>query len=82
MSELLTNISRHSSAQDAWVTIRGDAEQLVVDVSDDGIGGADRSLGSGITGLDDRIEAVDGSMIVRSPLGEGTTVLIEIPARS
>ncbi len=82
VSELLTNVTRHSGARNAWVTIRGDADQLLIDVSDDGVGGVDRSLGSGVSGLEDRIEAVDGSMTVRSPLGEGTTVLIEIPSRS
>jgi len=79
VSELVTNMSRHSAAKNGWVTVRGDQERLAIEVSDDGIGGVDYSLGTGMTGLYDRINAVDGSFSVRSPLGGGTTALIEVP---
>lgn len=77
--ELVTNMSRHSSATNGWVTVRGNEERLAIEVSDDGIGGVDYSLGTGMTGLYDRVNAVDGSFSVSSPLGGGTTALIEVP---
>jgi signal transduction histidine kinase len=52
----------------------------VVEVADDGIGGADGSRGSGIRGLADRVEALDGHLSVQSPPGEGTRITAEIPA--
>ena len=48
-------------------------------IRDDGVGGADPARGSGLTGLRDRIEAVGGTFEVTSPVGGGTTLLIEIP---
>ncbi len=77
--ELLTNMDRHSGAAHGWVTVRGDAERLLIDVTDDGVGGVDYALGTGMAGLHDRISAVDGSLSVTSPLGGGTTALIEVP---
>ncbi len=79
ISELLTNATRHSRASHVWVTIRGDRHEVVIDVTDDGVGGVDPSLGSGIRGLEDRIAALDGSFTTRSELGHGTSVLIELP---
>ena len=77
--ELITNIGRHSSATNAWVTVRGTEDRLSIEVSDDGVGGVATGLGTGITGLYDRLAAVDGTMNMSSPLGGGTTALIELP---
>lgn len=57
-------------------------EELVLrfSIRDDGIGGADASLGSGLTGLRDRIEALGGRLHVESPRGRGTSIEVEIPA--
>ena len=77
--ELITNIGRHSSANNAWVTVRGTDERLSIEVSDDGVGGVATGLGTGISGLYDRLTAVDGTMNLHSPLGGGTTALIELP---
>ncbi len=79
VSELLSNVSKHSHAQHAWVTVRGDKSQLRIDVSDDGLGGVDPMIGTGIDGLHDRISSIDGLLSLHSPLGGGTTVLVEIP---
>ena len=81
VSELLTNITKHSRASHAWVIVRGDSANLRIDVSDDGVGGAEHALGSGLLGLHERITGLDGTFTVRSPLGTGTGVAIEIPLR-
>jgi signal transduction histidine kinase len=79
VSEALTNILKHSDATSASVSVtRRDAE-LVVDVSDDGAGGADRDTGSGLRGLTARIDALGGQLEVSSPPGAGTTLRAEIP---
>ncbi len=79
VSELLTNITKHSQAGQAWVTVRGDEDRLRIDVSDNGIGGADHALGSGLLGLRDRMQSIDGELTIRSPLAGGTSCYIEIP---
>ena len=53
--------------------------RLVVEIADDGVGGADASRGSGLRGLADRVEALDGRLTVVSPPGEGTIVTAELP---
>jgi signal transduction histidine kinase len=53
---------------------------LTLSISDDGIGGADPSRGSGIIGLRDRVEALGGTMLVLSPPGHGTTLHVQLPA--
>jgi len=77
--ELLTNVSKHSNATNAWVTVRSDSQVLRIDVSDDGLGGVDPGIGSGISGLQDRIQSIDGNFSVHSPLAGGTSALVEIP---
>ncbi len=52
---------------------------LLVEIADDGVGGADDSLGSGLRGLADRVEALGGRLRVTSPPGAGTTVIAELP---
>lgn len=80
--ELVNNINRHSSAGNGWITVKGTGEQLVVEVIDDGVGGVELGLGSGVAGLYQRVGALGGTVEIESPLGEGTTVTIELPMRA
>jgi signal transduction histidine kinase len=79
VSEALTNVYRYAHASHAWVEIRREGDEVVVDVSDDGVGGADTSAGSGLRGLTDRLAALDGQLRVVSPPGGGTHVEGRIP---
>lgn len=81
VSELLANVSKHARASQAWVTVRSDRTHLRIDVSDDGLGGVDPTIGTGIDGLHDRIASIDGVLSLHSPLGGGTTALVEIPLK-
>jgi signal transduction histidine kinase len=78
-SEALTNAAKHSHASEASLTASCDGRTLVVEVADDGIGGAVTGRGSGLRGLADRVEAIGGRLTVSSPPGRGTTVRGEIP---
>ncbi|MCM3886493.1 sensor histidine kinase [Frankia sp. R82] len=79
-AELLTNISKHSQAGGATVDLhRVDDGSLLLQIGDDGIGGADPLGGSGLTGLGERIAGIDGSMTVDSPPGGPTTVTVRFP---
>jgi signal transduction histidine kinase len=82
VSEALTNVARHAEATRAAVTIARAGDRLVVEVRDDGKGGAVLGPGTGLTGLHDRITALGGSMHVVSPEGGPTTLLAEIPCGS
>jgi signal transduction histidine kinase len=79
VSEALTNILKHSDATTAGVSVARRGRQLVIEVADDGTGGADPGTGSGLRGLSDRIEVLGGRLAVSSPRGAGTTVRAEIP---
>ncbi|WP_435860122.1 sensor histidine kinase [Streptomyces roseus] len=83
VSELLQNISKHSGARTASVDVWKSGDRLLIQVVDDGHGGA-RSDGSGtgLAGLSERLDAVDGVLVVDSPAGDGTTVTAELPWRS
>jgi len=61
------------------VTVRRNGSRVIVDVVDDGIGGADPTHGSGLVGLSDRVGALDGTLALRSPAGGGTRLHIELP---
>jgi len=61
------------------VRVGCDGTDLVVEVLDDGVGGAELGKGSGLSGLADRIQASDGTLTVRSPVGEGTTIRAVLP---
>jgi signal transduction histidine kinase len=78
VAEALTNVVRHSGADRAEIGIRRDNGRLLVEVSDDGAGGADAE-GSGLRGLADRVAALDGSLRVSGSNGGGTTVRADIP---
>jgi signal transduction histidine kinase len=79
VSEALTNIAKYARAERAAVTVRRVADKVVIEVSDDGVGGADVAGGSGLRGLSDRVSALDGRLELRSPVGGGTRVRAEIP---
>jgi signal transduction histidine kinase len=80
VSEALTNVGKHARASAARVAIHCADDRLVVEVSDDGVGGATTAAGgTGLGGLEDRIAALDGDLMVTSPPGQGTTLRAEIP---
>jgi signal transduction histidine kinase len=79
VAEALTNVTRYSHASHAEIDIGRDNGTLVVEIRDDGIGGADSRRGSGLRGLADRVAAVDGRLVVTSEPGVGTVVHAEIP---
>jgi signal transduction histidine kinase/ketosteroid isomerase-like protein len=78
VAEALTNVAKHARAERAVVTARVEDGVLVVHVRDDGVGGAQRN-GSGLTGLTDRLAALDGELRVESPADRGTVVAATIP---
>jgi signal transduction histidine kinase len=79
VSESLTNVAKHAHASSVAVDVARTNGQLVVEVVDDGDGGANTDRGSGLRGLADRVEALDGRLRVWSPKGAGTRVRAEIP---
>src|SRR4029079_7990751 len=79
LAEAPTNVAGYSQASHAEVEIGRANGALVVEVRDDGVGGADPGRGSGLRGLADRVAAVDGRLVVKSEPGSGTTVHAEIP---
>ena len=82
VNEALTNVARHAMATKAFVNIARAGDRLVIEVRDDGIGGADMSLGSGLRGLRDRVAGLGGTMYVISPHGGPTTISVELPCAS
>ena len=79
VAEALANVARHAQASHAAVTARRTGCQLVVEITDDGIGGAPAHGGSGLTGLADRVAALGGELTVTSPVGHGTSVRARLP---
>jgi signal transduction histidine kinase len=79
VSEGLTNVAKYAQASSAAVDVIRHNGRLVVVVSDDGVGGADPAHGSGLRGLADRVEALNGRVRISSPPGGGTRVRAEIP---
>jgi signal transduction histidine kinase len=79
VSESLANIGKHAQASSASVDVARDEGRVVIEIVDDGIGGADTESGSGLRGLADRVEALDGRLRVWTPVGHGTRVRAEIP---
>jgi signal transduction histidine kinase len=82
ISEALTNAAKHAQASAVHVELEAREAIVHLAISDDGIGGANPALGSGLVGLSDRIEALGGWLKVTSPAGSGTTLLIEVPLQS
>ena len=79
VAEALANVAKYADASGATVHVARDNGYAVVEVADDGVGGADPGRGSGLRGLADRIEALDGRLHVESRPGEGTRIRAEIP---
>jgi signal transduction histidine kinase len=78
-SEALANVAKYAQASEAFVDVGLQEGRLRLCVRDDGVGGADPEQGSGLKGLRDRLDALDGRLELRSPPGEGTTLTVEIP---
>ncbi|MCW2908642.1 MAG: sensor kinase [Actinomycetia bacterium] len=79
-SEAITNVAKHAQASVIDMCVDGRDGALILSISDDGIGGADPSRGSGIIGLKDRVEALGGTVSVLSPPGHGTALHVQLPA--
>jgi len=77
--EALTNVAKYAGATQAGIRVWRDGGVALVEIVDDGVGGADDTLGSGLRGLADRVEALDGRLHVVSPAGAGTIVTAELP---
>jgi signal transduction histidine kinase len=77
--EALQNTVKHAHARQAWVDVERGPAGVRLQVRDDGDGGAQPELGSGLRGMRDRVEAIDGSLTVDSPLGGGTTIVAHLP---
>jgi hypothetical protein len=79
VAEALSNVAKYAQASSAEVRIGELSASVTVEVSDDGVGGADPEHGSGLSGLADRVASLDGRLEVDSPAGRGTTVRAKIP---
>ncbi|MFC4909069.1 sensor histidine kinase [Actinomadura gamaensis] len=79
VSEILTNVAKHSGARHAWVDVRYEAGTLRISVTDDGNGGASMSGGTGLRGIERRIGTFDGVLALSSPPGGPTIVTMELP---
>ena len=82
VSESLANVGKHAQARRATVAVTRQLDHVVVEVADDGIGGADTEQGSGLRGLADRVEALGGRLRIWSPPRGGTRVVAEVPCGS
>jgi signal transduction histidine kinase len=79
VAEALTNVARHAQATHVRLFVAIDGNTLVLEIADDGCGGADAAAGSGLAGLRDRVRSVDGRLAFVSPPGDGTTLRVELP---
>jgi signal transduction histidine kinase len=82
VAEALANVAKHAHATQAWVTARRADDVLHLSITDDGVGGADPHGGTGLAGLRDRVQAVDGTFMLTSPPGGVTTITVELPCVS
>jgi signal transduction histidine kinase len=82
VAEALTNAQRHANAKQITIRVLESGRYLRIEVGDDGVGGADERLGSGLQGLRDRVEALGGMLRVASGAGRGTLVRADIPLPS
>jgi len=81
LTEILTNVTKHSAATSAWVRINYHGGRLDVMVADNGMGGAGRVPGGGLDGIGRRLAAFDGTVTVASPVGGPTIITLEVPCR-
>jgi signal transduction histidine kinase len=79
IAEALANIAKYARADAASVRVRCAGGRVLIEVDDDGIGGADAARGSGLRGLAERLEALDGTIALDSPRGGGTRLRVAIP---
>ena len=79
VAEALANVIKYARASVVTVFVTCDESRTRVEVADDGIGGADAAVGSGLRGLSDRIAALEGTLTVESPPTGGTRIVAEIP---
>jgi signal transduction histidine kinase len=79
-AEALTNVAKYARASECTICLTFEDSRARLEVRDDGVGGADPATGTGLSGLRDRVEALDGSFELDSPAGGGTTVIVELPA--
>jgi signal transduction histidine kinase len=79
VSESLANVGKYADASCATVAVRRGADGVIIEVTDDGVGGADTERGTGLRGIADRLEALDGTLRAWSPAGGGTRIRGEIP---
>jgi signal transduction histidine kinase len=79
IAEGLTNVAKYAGVDEATVSVTASPTLVVVEVADEGAGGASMSAGSGLRGLADRLEALGGRLEVQSERGEGTRLRVEIP---
>jgi signal transduction histidine kinase len=79
VSEALTNTAKYAHASEVDVKLSVNDSTLFLSVSDDGVGGANPRDGSGLIGLGDRVETLGGRMMIESPAGYGTTLVVELP---
>jgi signal transduction histidine kinase len=82
VAEALTNVIKHADADKAWIRLNHDDDVLTMLVSDDGRGGADPEHGSGLHGIERRLSAFDGTVVVTSPVGGPTVVVMRIPCET
>jgi len=82
VAELLANAAKHSSATRIGIRVTGREDVLVLEVRDDGTGGANPARGSGLAGLAQRVAVVDGYLDIVSPLGGPTRITAELPLRA
>ncbi|MDT7761832.1 MAG: hypothetical protein QOC63_1252, partial [Mycobacterium sp.] len=82
VAEALTNAAKHARAAVVEVCAHATSTLLRLVIRDDGVGGAARGKGSGLTGLVDRVEALGGKMTIQSQPGNGTSLLVNIPIGS
>jgi signal transduction histidine kinase len=81
-AELLANITKHSGASRAAITVEDDQGRILITVTDNGSGGARSATGGGLAGLRERVQTVDGHLGIDSPHGGPTTITIELPGHS
>ncbi|MCO8273456.1 sensor histidine kinase [Actinoplanes sp. TRM 88003] len=79
VAEALTNVAKHSHANEVQVSVKRNATGLIVSIADDGVGGASVAKGHGLAGLDDRVRAAGGVLDVSSPAGGGTRLTAALP---
>ena len=82
IAEALTNAVKHAAATTVTVVIRRDGGRLRIEIIDDGVGGAGPAGGSGLRGMTDRVQALGGTLVIDSPPGAGTRVLVEMACAS